>query len=188
MKKLSILLVVAALGLAACGSGGGVAATVNGVEIRVADVEGLLDPADGTTIPKEEFAGALGFLVQQQIVTEAAESELGIVIEDSEIDKLEGVASAMARLLEDNPGETFLIEGHTDAVGSEVANLALSDQRAEAVAEALTNVFDIPPENLAPQGYGEQYLKVNTEERERENRRVAIRRITPLVKPVASAQ
>jgi parvulin-like peptidyl-prolyl isomerase len=86
LKKLSILLVVAALGLAACGSGGGVAATVNGVEIRVADVEGLLDPADGTTIPKEEFAGALGFLVQQQIVTEAAESELGIVIEDSEID------------------------------------------------------------------------------------------------------
>lgn len=86
MKKLSILLVLAALGLAACGSGGGVAATVNGVDIRVSDVEGLLDPADGATIPKEEFAGALGFLVQQQIVSEAAEADFGIVIEDSEID------------------------------------------------------------------------------------------------------
>ena len=72
--------------------------------------------------------------------------------------------------------------------GSDLANLALSDRRAEAVADALTNVFDVPPENLAPQGYGEQYLKVKTEGRERENRRVAIRRITPLVKPVASAQ
>jgi outer membrane protein OmpA-like peptidoglycan-associated protein len=109
-------------------------------------------------------------------------------IAESEIAKLEGVASAMIRLLEQNPGETFLIEGHTDAVGTDVANLALSDSRAEAVAAALTNVFEVPPENLAPQGYGEQYLKVNTEEPERENRRVAIRRITPLVKPVASAR
>ena len=109
-------------------------------------------------------------------------------IAESEIAKLEGVAKAMERLLKENPAETFLIEGHTDAVGSAEANLALSDQRAEAVAEALTNVFGIQPENLAPQGYGEQYLKVKTEERERENRRVAIRRITPLVAPVASAK
>ncbi len=86
MKKLTILLVLAALGLAACGSGGGVAATVNGFDIRVSDVEGLLNPAEGGTIPKEEFAGALGFLVQQQIVSEAAEADFGIVIEDSEID------------------------------------------------------------------------------------------------------
>jgi len=109
-------------------------------------------------------------------------------IAESEIAKLEGVANAMQRLLEKNPAETFLLEGHTDAVGSDTANLALSDRRAEAVAEALTNVFDIPPENLATQGYGEQYLKVNTEAREAENRRVAIRRVTPLVAPVASAE
>jgi outer membrane protein OmpA-like peptidoglycan-associated protein len=109
-------------------------------------------------------------------------------IAESEIAKLEGVAQAMERLLEENPGETFLIEGHTDAVGSDLANLALSDRRAESVARALTDVFGIPPENLATQGYGEQYLKVNTEEPERENRRVAMRRITALVAPVASAQ
>ncbi|BCH31543.1 flagellar motor protein MotB [Mesorhizobium sp. L-8-10] len=109
-------------------------------------------------------------------------------IPESEITRLEGVAQAMERLLQENPAETFLIEGHTDAVGSNLANLALSDRRAEAVAEALTNVFAIPPENLAPQGYGEQYLKVDTQAPERENRRVAIRRITPLVAPVASAQ
>ncbi len=109
-------------------------------------------------------------------------------IPESEIRRLEGVAEAMERLLDKNPAETFLIEGHTDAVGSDVANLALSDRRAEAVAEALTNVFAIPPENLATQGYGERYLKVKTQEPERENRRVAIRRITPLVAPVASAR
>ena len=108
-------------------------------------------------------------------------------IPESEVNKLEGVATAMERLLKENPAETFLIEGHTDAVGSDVANLALSDRRAEAVAQALTNVFGIAPENLATQGYGEQYLKVRTQAAERANRRVAIRRITPLVAPVASA-
>ena len=107
-------------------------------------------------------------------------------IAESEIPKLEGVANAMTRILEQNPAETFLIEGHTDAVGSDSANLVLSDRRAESVAAALSNVFDIPPENLATQGYGERYLKVATEERSRDNRRVAIRRITPLVAPVAS--
>ncbi|ODA96611.1 flagellar motor protein MotB [Mesorhizobium sp. SEMIA 3007] len=107
-------------------------------------------------------------------------------ISDTEVQKLEGVASAMEKLLKKNPAETFLIEGHTDAVGTPEANLALSDRRAEAVAEALTNAFGIPPENLTTQGYGEQYLKVNTSAPNRENRRVAIRRITSLVAPVAS--
>ena len=109
-------------------------------------------------------------------------------IGDSEIEKLQGVADAIARILERNPAETFLIEGHTDAVGTDQANLVLSDRRAEAVADALTNVFEIPPENLVTQGYGERYLKVSTESPSRENRRVAIRRITPLVAPVASAE
>ena len=109
-------------------------------------------------------------------------------VAESEIVRLEGVADAMARLLDRNPAETFLIEGHTDAVGSDQANLALSDRRAESVAAALTNVFGIPPENLVTQGYGERYLKVNSQAPERENRRVAMRRITPLVAPVAQAQ
>ncbi|WP_144224716.1 OmpA family protein [Mesorhizobium amorphae] len=109
-------------------------------------------------------------------------------IPESEVEKLQGVADAMQKLLAKNPAETFLIEGHTDAVGSDVANLALSDRRAEAVANALSSVFDVPPENLSTQGYGERYLKVKTQKPERENRRVAIRRITPLVAPVASAK
>ncbi|MFI0849031.1 OmpA family protein [Mesorhizobium sp. IMUNJ 23232] len=109
-------------------------------------------------------------------------------IAEGEVERLDSVAKAMEKLLKQNPAETFLIEGHTDAVGSDVANLALSDRRAEAVAQALTDVFEIPPENLETQGYGEEYLKVNVDGPERENRRVSIRRITPLVAPVASAE
>ena len=74
-----------------------------------------------------------------------------------------------------------MIEGHTDAVGSDVDNLSLSDRRAEAVAEALTTHFDVPPENLVTQGYGEQHLQVPQAGPNAENRRVIIRDITALL-------
>jgi len=98
---------------------------------------------------------------------------------------LRKVADAINKALEKNPAETFLIEGHTDAVGSDESNLVLSDERAASVANVLTDVYGIPPENLATQGYGERYLKVQTLGPEQQNRRVTIRRVTPLVKPVA---
>ncbi len=106
-------------------------------------------------------------------------------IEDDQIEKLQGVAEAMLKLLKKNPAETFLIEGHTDAVGTDIANLALSDKRAASIANALTNAFDVPSENLTTQGYGERYLKVQTQKPSKENRRVSIRRITSLIAPVA---
>jgi outer membrane protein OmpA-like peptidoglycan-associated protein len=39
----------------------------------------------------------------------------------------------------------------------------------------------VPPENLVTQGYGAQNLRVQTAGAERRNRRVVIRRITPLL-------
>lgn len=98
---------------------------------------------------------------------------------------LRKVANAISEVLQKDQGETFLIEGHTDAVGKDQPNLVLSDQRAEAVAELLTDVYGIPPENLVTQGYGERFLKVKTQVAEQQNRRVTIRRVTPLVRPVA---
>lgn len=80
-----------------------------------------------------------------------------------------------------NPREIFLIEGHTDTVGSEAYNLALSDRRAESVALALTEYFDVPPENLVTQGYGENFLLIRAEGDIRENRRASVRRITDLL-------
>ncbi|MHA6297521.1 OmpA family protein [Devosia sp. CAU 1758] len=98
-----------------------------------------------------------------------------------QVQSLSGVANAMLALLERNPNETFLIEGHTDAIGSDISNLRLSDLRAATIARVLTDFYGVPPENLATQGYGERYLKIRTEAAERENRRVTIRRITPLI-------
>ena len=61
------------------------------------------------------------------------------------------------------------------------SNLILSDQRAGTVARILTDFYDVPPENLVTQGYGERYLKVKTEADEPINRRVDIKRITSLI-------
>jgi outer membrane protein OmpA-like peptidoglycan-associated protein len=99
----------------------------------------------------------------------------------SEVGELSAVANAMLDLLDRNPAETFLIEGHTDATGSDQVNLILSDQRAATVARILTDFYGIPPENLVTQGYGEYFLKVQTQGPERLNRRVTIKRITPLI-------
>lgn len=102
-------------------------------------------------------------------------------INRDQVASLSNVAKGMLDLLAANPAETFLIEGHTDAVGSDISNLRLSDLRAATVARILTDFYGVPAENLATQGYGERYLKIRTEAAERENRRVTIRRITPLV-------
>jgi outer membrane protein OmpA-like peptidoglycan-associated protein len=102
-------------------------------------------------------------------------------IATDQMQSLENLGTAMEAVLAENPDEVYLIEGHTDAVGSDEDNLILSDQRAEAVAVALSQNFEIPPENLVTEGYGEQYLKVESEGEQRENRRVTVRRITPLL-------
>ena len=95
--------------------------------------------------------------------------------------KLERLANAIKRIIDQRPDEVFLIEGHTDAVGSDLDNLTLSDRRAEAVAVVLSESFGVLPENLVTQGYGEQFLKMETSDPSRANRRVAVRRITPLL-------
>jgi outer membrane protein OmpA-like peptidoglycan-associated protein len=102
-------------------------------------------------------------------------------VDEGQYRKLERMADAIKRILDQSPGEMFLIEGHTDAVGSEIDNLSLSDRRAESVAVVLSETFGVPPENITTQGYGEEQLKEPTEEPSRINRRVSVRRITPLL-------
>lgn len=102
-------------------------------------------------------------------------------ISDDQAAKLQVIADGINRVVSRNPGEVFLIEGHTDAVGNDIDNLSLSDRRAQSAAELLTQQFQVPPENLVTQGYGEQNLKIQTDGPSRENRRVTARRITPLL-------
>ena len=102
-------------------------------------------------------------------------------LREEEIDKLDRIAQILEKILAKNPDEVFLLEGHTDAVGSDEANLQLSRERARAVKQALTTYYVIPAQNLKTVGLGERYLKIPTQQPEAENRRVSLARITPLV-------
>jgi OmpA-OmpF porin, OOP family len=102
-------------------------------------------------------------------------------IPPDQAEKLQAIADGLNRAIQRNPREVFLIEGHTDATGNDTDNLSLSDRRAESAAELLTQQFGVPAENLTSQGYGSQYLKEQTDGPSRINRRVTIRRITPLL-------
>ena len=92
------------------------------------------------------------------------------------------IGSAISNAVHNDPRTVILIEGHTDAVGDAGYNLALSDRRAETVALALTEYFDVPPANLITQGYGESNLKVPTVTAEPANRRAVVRNITGLLR------
>ena len=102
--------------------------------------------------------------------------------------RLSSIAGAINAAVRQDPKEIYMVEGYTDATGNPTDNLSLSDRRAQSVAAILTRNFQVPPENLVTQGYGQQYLKVQTQGPSVENRRVAVRRITPLLGQGASAQ
>jgi OOP family OmpA-OmpF porin len=102
-------------------------------------------------------------------------------IPEFQIFKLSRLASVISMLIEDDPDEVFLIEGHTDAVGSDDMNLFLSVRCANSVRQALVDTFNVSIKNLVAEGYDEDYLKIPTQSPKHRNRRVTVRRITPLI-------
>jgi outer membrane protein OmpA-like peptidoglycan-associated protein len=74
------------------------------------------------------------------------------------------------------PHETFSIEGHTDATGSDEHNLALSQRRADSVRDYLTGQ-GVPAMQIDARGFGESQPKAtnDTPEGRQLNRRVEIR-------------
>ena len=81
----------------------------------------------------------------------------------------------LAAILRAYPDATITVAGHTDNVGSEAANLALSRARAESVAKALTNA-DVAADRIRAEGYGSQkpVADNSTAAGRSQNRRVTI--------------
>ncbi len=118
-----------------------------------------------------------------QIELDAVRFESGsAAIAPEQARSLARIGNTLRDLIDEDPRTVLLVEGHTDAVGDATYNLALSDRRAETVALALTEYFDVPAENLIVQGYGESDLKVQTLTAEQANRRAVVRNITGLLR------
>jgi OOP family OmpA-OmpF porin len=82
----------------------------------------------------------------------------------------------LAAFLKANSDQTVALVGHTDAVGSLSANVALSTRRAASVMERLATAYGVPRSQMEAEGVG--YLSPRasnlTELGRRTNRRVEV--------------
>jgi len=74
----------------------------------------------------------------------------------------------------DLKGSTFIVAGHTDAVGSEAYNQDLSERRADSIKRYLVDKFSIPGADLVTVGYGKTKLKDPNNPTSEVNRRVQV--------------
>ena len=92
--------------------------------------------------------------------------------------QLEGLGKAIAAHSNKlAPGE-IVIEGHTDARGSDELNKKLSEQRAKAVAKHLVDNYGIDSKVLKPVGRGKENLRDKSKPDSEINRRVEMVRVT----------
>jgi foldase protein PrsA len=143
MKKISSVLVIGAVVLAACGGGSStVAATVDGTDVTVGDIEELID-SGGSTVAVEQFAQYLAFAIQWNIMFAAAEADYGVNVSD------EDVAAEADRLFdqlapEGESREEFLSSrGVTEEFLANIAQQSLIDER---IREMLVDEAPVPTE------------------------------------------
>jgi len=92
------------------------------------------------------------------------------VIQPQYFDEIKDVAEFMKTY----ESVTVVIEGHASAPGDDTYNKALSQRRANAVIDMLTDKYGIDGNRLSAVGYGEDRLlnKANTKAANAENRRI----------------
>jgi outer membrane protein OmpA-like peptidoglycan-associated protein len=71
-------------------------------------------------------------------------------------------------------GSTFVVAGHTDAVGGETYNQDLSERRADTIKKYLTEKYGIAGANLVTVGYGKTKPKDPNAPMDPANRRVQV--------------
>lgn len=88
------------------------------------------------------------------------------------LDDIRALAAFMGR----HPDVVAEIEAHTDSMGPETYNKALSQRRAESVIRVLTRQFGVSKDRLVPRGYGESQPVAgnNTAAGRAANRRVVV--------------
>ncbi|MGE0621082.1 MAG: OmpA family protein [Pseudomonadales bacterium] len=83
---------------------------------------------------------------------------------------------SLERAINEFPESNIVVEGHTDAFGSDTTNLVLSQKRAESVQQYLLDHTPVSPANLTALGYGESRPVANNEtpEGRKRNRRIDV--------------
>jgi parvulin-like peptidyl-prolyl isomerase len=141
MKKLVSLVVLGAMVLVACGGGSAtVAATVDGTEVTVGDVETLID-SEESTIPVDQFSQYLAFAIQWNILFNAAARDFGVSVPNEEVE--EEATRLYEQLSGEESREEFLSSrGITEEFLSKIAEQGLIDV---AIREQLIEEIPQPP-------------------------------------------
>lgn len=195
-----LVLTLGAATLAGCGPRAQQGAVIGAVGGAVAG--GAIGAASGSTakgaIIGAAVGGAAGAVIGDIMDRQARELEREIdgakvervgegiqvtfesgLLYDFDSDRLRSTArenlSALARSLQEHPGENVLIVGHTDSVGTIVYNQDLSERRAEAAAAFLV-AQGIARDRIATTGLGEtEPIASNESESGRQdNRRIEV--------------
>ena len=139
MKRLLLLIAALGLVLAACGGSSSTAATVDGTDVTVDDVNGLFYETEGE-FTDEQFAGYLSTVIQWTAIEQRAERELEFVATDDAI-----AAEVDSILLETGYTgdlETFMSEQNVseDGLDQYATQLLVED----AVSDALIGSVVMP--------------------------------------------
>ena len=104
------------------------------------------DMPDDRVTPLGAQLETLGRAVLHDVAFDTGSSRLG----DGPYDTL----TALADYLKAHPTRRVVLVGHTDAVGSLAGNIALSRERAQAVADHLVTALNVPTAQIDANGVG----------------------------------
>ncbi|HEY6832141.1 MAG TPA: OmpA family protein [Pseudolabrys sp.] len=145
-------------------------AQITAAGLRQLLAQGMQDPSRTNRVNREPLSAALGKEAQLTIAIQFDLNSARIRPES-----FKGVGLMADALYSPYlQGYRFLIAGHTDATGSREHNLKLSQERADAIREALIKPFGISPSRIEAIGLGEEQLLNRSSPEAAENRRVQL--------------
>lgn len=118
-----------------------------------------------------------GVDLRRKLISEGKVSTNGILFDSGSANikpESMGIIRQIYQVLQQDTSINLKIVGHTDADGGDEANLTLSKSRAEAVKNALVNVYSVDGARLSTEGKGElePVADNTTSEGKAQNRRV----------------
>ena len=121
------------------------------------NLNGLRDGQDRVFIGNLKIAEG-GLDLRRQLMTEGRVSTNGILFDSGKANiktQSYGIIRQISQVLMQDENMKLNIIGHTDADGTDDANLKLSKARADAVKQALIEVYKISGDRLTTEGKGE---------------------------------
>lgn len=123
-----------------------------------------------------------GVDLRRKLISEGEVSTNGILFDSGSANiqpQSMGIIRQISQVLQQEQMMNLMIEGHTDSDGDDTSNLDLSKRRAEAVRNALVDVYNVAPSRLQTAGKGEtEPVGDNgTADGKAQNRRVVFKRM-----------